>query len=78
ALSTLIADLEAEGEVRGETTLLIGGGVERSGVTQDAEADTALLLAADAPARAVQELLMQRHGLSKRDAYALVLRMRDR
>jgi len=47
-------------------------------VTEDAEADAALLLEADAPARAVQELLMQRHGLSKRDAYALVLRLRDR
>ena len=78
ALSELVAALDAEGEVRGETTLLIGGAVERSGVTEEAEADTALLLEADAPARAVQELLMQRHGLSKRDAYALVLRMRDR
>ena len=78
ALSELVAALDAEGEVRGETTLLIGGAVERSGVTEEAEADTALLLEADAPARVVQELLMQRHGLSKRDAYALVLRMRDR
>ena len=54
------------------------GAPERSGVTDDAEADAALLLQAQAPARAVQELLMQRHGLSKRDAYALVLRIRDR
>ena len=77
-LSELIATLEAEGEVRGECTLVVGGATERSGVTNDAEADAALLLQADAPARAVQELLMQRHGLSKRDAYALVLRIRDR
>ena len=77
-LSELIATLEAEGEVRGECTLVVGGATERSGVTDDAEADAALLLQADAPARAVQELLMQRHGLSKRDAYALVLRIRDR
>jgi len=77
-LSELIAELEAEGDVRGECTLLIGGAVQRSGVTEDAEADAALLLEADAPARAVQELLIQRHGLSKRDAYALVLRLRDR
>ncbi len=77
-LPELIAELEAEGEVRGECTLLIGGAVRRSGVTEDAESDAALLLEADAPARAVQELLIQRHGLSKRDAYALVLRLRDR
>ncbi len=77
-LSELIAELEAEGEVRGECTLLIGGAVQRSGVTEQAEADATLLLKADAPARAVQELLIQRHGLSKRDAYALVLRLRDR
>jgi len=77
-LSELIAELEEEGEVRGECTLLIGGAVQRSGVTEEAEADATLLLEADAPARAVQELLIQRHGLSKRDAYALVLRLRDR
>ncbi len=77
-LPELIAELEAEGEVRGECTLLIGGAVRRSGVTEDAESDATLLLKADAPARAVQELLIQRHGLSKRDAYALVLRLRER
>ncbi|HYI66745.1 MAG TPA: 16S rRNA (cytidine(1402)-2'-O)-methyltransferase [Candidatus Limnocylindrales bacterium] len=78
SLSRLLAELEAEGEVRGESTLLIGGAADRSGSAADAESDAAILLAADAPARAVQELLIRRHGLSKRDAYALVLRMRDR
>lgn len=77
-LSELIAALEAEGEVRGECTLVIGGASERESPSGDAQADAALLLAANAPARAVQELLMQRHGLSKRDAYALVLRLRGR
>ncbi len=77
-LSGLLVELEAEEEVRGECTLLIGGAANGSGSETDAEADAALLLAADAPARAVQELLIQRHGLSKRDAYALVLRIRDR
>ena len=77
-ISGLLAELEAEEEVRGECTLVIGGVAERTGSEADAEADAALLLGADAPARAVQELLMQRHGLSKRDAYALVLRIRDR
>ena len=77
-LSQLITELEAEDEVRGECTLLIRGAVDREGSAADAEADAALLLDADAPARAVQQLLVRRYGLSKRDAYALVLRIRDR
>ena len=77
-ISGLLAELEAEEEVRGECTLLIGAAADHEGSEADAEADAALLLGADAPARAVQELLIQRHGLSKRDAYALVLRVRDR
>jgi 16S rRNA (cytidine1402-2'-O)-methyltransferase len=77
-LSSLLAELETEEEVRGECTLLIGGAAERTGSRADAEADAALLLAADAQARGVQELLVRRHGLSKREAYALVLRLRDR
>lgn len=76
--SELVAALEAEGEVRGECTIVIGGATGDPGATRDAEADAALLLGADAPARAVHELLMQRHGLSKREAYALVLRLRSR
>ncbi len=77
-LSRLVEELEAEGEVRGECTLLIGGASQHAGAREDAESDASLLLDARAPARAVQELLVQRHGLSKRDAYALVLRLRDR
>jgi 16S rRNA (cytidine1402-2'-O)-methyltransferase len=77
-LSGLLAELEAEEEVRGECTMLIGGAADRTGSEADAEADAALLLGADAPARAVQELLVHRHRLSKRDAYALVLRLRER
>ncbi|MDQ4036121.1 MAG: 16S rRNA (cytidine(1402)-2'-O)-methyltransferase [Chloroflexota bacterium] len=77
-LSRLVEELEAEGEVRGECTLLIGGATQHAGPAEDAESDATLLLNAGAPARAVQELLVQRHGLSKRDAYGLVLRLRDR
>ena len=77
-LATLVAELEAEGEVRGECTLVIGGATERTGVTPESEADARLLIDGGAPARAVQDLLVTRHGLSKRDAYALVLRTRDR
>ncbi len=78
ALTDLIEALEAEGEVRGECTLLIGGATERLGAGAEAEADARLLLDGGAPARAVQELLVSRHGLTKREAYALVLRLRDR
>ena len=77
-LSQLVAELEAEGEVRGECTLLIGGAAVRPSPTESAAADAALLLEAGAPARAVQELLVVRHGMTRRDAYALVLRLRDR
>ena len=77
-LSELINELEAEGEVRGESTLIIGGATEREATVAAAEADARLLLAHDTPARAIQELLMARHGLARRDAYTLVLRLRDR
>lgn len=81
-LSQLVADLEREaeeaGDVRGEVTLLIAGASGDAGTTEDATADARLLLDGGAPARTVQELLVQRHGLSKRDAYALVLQLRDR
>ncbi len=77
SLSQLIAELKAEGEVRGECTLVIGGAAGRIGPSEEAEADARLLLAGGAPNRAVQDLLVARHGLSKRDAYALVLRVRD-
>lgn len=77
-VSHLIDELRAEGEVRGECTLLVAGADASTGSMADAEADASLLLAGGAPARAVQNLLVQRHGLPGRDAYALVLRLRDR
>ena len=78
SLSQLLAELEAEGEVRGECTLVIGGAGEARVVTAEAETDARLLLDEGAPARAVQALLVQRHGLPKREAYDLVLRARER
>ena len=78
SLSELVAELEAEREVRGECTVVIGGADARAAATAEAEADARQLLDGGAPARAVQELLVTRHGLAKRDAYALVLRLRDR
>jgi 16S rRNA (cytidine1402-2'-O)-methyltransferase len=75
-LSRLVAELEAEGEVRGECTILIGGATATPDATAEAEADARLLLEGGAPARAVQALLVERRGLSRRAAYDLVLRLR--
>ena len=77
-LSELVAQLEEEDAVRGECTIVIGGADARATADADAEADARLLLEGGASARSVQDLLMRRHGVSKRDAYALVLRLRDR
>jgi 16S rRNA (cytidine1402-2'-O)-methyltransferase len=76
-LSELVAALETEGEVRGEVTVVVGGATEQADPTAEAEADAQLLLRGGAPARAVQELLMARHGLARREAYALILRLKD-
>ena len=75
-LSALIAELEEESEVRGECTVLIGGETGRAAAGVGAEDDARLLLAGGAPPRAVQDLLVARHGLARRDAYAVVLRLR--
>jgi 16S rRNA (cytidine1402-2'-O)-methyltransferase len=75
-LSRLIAELEAEGAVRGEATILIGGATSAPDGGEDAEADARLLLQGGAPARAIQSLLIERRGLSRRAAYELVLRLR--
>lgn len=75
-LSELVAQLEAEGEVRGECTIVIAGASGRREADADAETDARALLAAGVSARAAQEFLVDRRGLAKRDAYALVLRVR--
>ena len=77
-LSALIAELEAEGEVRGECTLVIGGAEARAAATDAAVADARLLISGGAAPRSVQELLVRRHGLTKREAYAVVLEMQER
>jgi 16S rRNA (cytidine1402-2'-O)-methyltransferase len=77
SLSELVAALEGEGDVRGESTLLIGGATHRPDVVAEAEADARLLVAGGAPSRAIQQLLVARHGLTRREAYALVLRLND-
>jgi 16S rRNA (cytidine1402-2'-O)-methyltransferase len=77
-LTQLVAQLASEDAVRGECTIVIGGADARVTAGADAEADARLLLDGGAPARSVQDLLVARHRLSKREAYALVLRLRGR
>ena len=55
---------------------MIGGATSAPDNSEEAEADARLLLAGGAPARAVQSLLIERRGLSRRAAYDLVLRLR--
>ena len=78
ALTELVTQLDEEDAVRGECTIVIGGADARVTADADAESDARLLLEGGASARSVQDLLMRRHALSKREAYALVLRLRDR
>jgi 16S rRNA (cytidine1402-2'-O)-methyltransferase len=75
-LSRLVDELEAEGDVRGECTIVIGGATSAPDMDAEAEADARLLLDGGAPPRAVQALLVERRGLSRRAAYDLVLRLR--
>lgn len=77
-ITELLAALQAEGEIRGEATLVIGGAERASRDTGAAERDARLLLDSGASARAVQELLVTRHRLTRREAYATVLRLRAR
>lgn len=75
-LGAILAELAAEEEVRGECTLVLAGAASAVAAEAEAEADARVLLDGGAPARAVQELLVARHGLAKREAYALILRLR--
>jgi 16S rRNA (cytidine1402-2'-O)-methyltransferase len=76
-LAGLLAVLEGEGEVRGESTLVVAGSEERSGPDAEVEADARALLDGGAPSRVVQDFLVRRRGVAKRDAYRLVLQLRD-
>jgi 16S rRNA (cytidine1402-2'-O)-methyltransferase len=76
-LAELIAALTAEETVRGECTLVIAGLERRASGTGSTAGQTeaataaALLLREGAPPRAVQALLVEQFGLSRRQAYRL-------
>ena len=61
--------------MRGECTVVIGGATSAPSADAEVEADARLLLDAGAPKRAVQSLLVERRGLSRREAYDVVLRL---
>ncbi|MDP9270123.1 MAG: 16S rRNA (cytidine(1402)-2'-O)-methyltransferase [Chloroflexota bacterium] len=77
-LDELIAALEAEGAVRGECTLLLGGADGREGTVDLTLAERAseVLLDEGTPPRAVVALLTSVLGLPRRRAYELAHRAR--
>lgn len=82
-LTRLIGDLEREeadeGAVRGEATVVIAGVGEEPAANRAEEADrmAAALLESGTEARDVVERLIRDHGMRKRAAYALVVRLRE-
>lgn len=79
-LAGLLAELRAEGEVRGEATVVVGGaeaGVEAAGQQEDAAAVAAALLAEGLDSKSVLDRLVREHGLKRRVAYDLILRVRS-
>jgi 16S rRNA (cytidine1402-2'-O)-methyltransferase len=82
SLARLIGELEgeeaSEGAVRGEATVVIGGAPE--GATgesaEEASGVAAALLESGVEARDVVERLVRDHGLRRRAAYSLVVRLR--
>lgn len=75
-LGELAAALSAEGEVRGEMTIVVAGGDGRSRGGADPTAVARLLLADGVAERTVVALLTEHHGLRRREAYEIVLRSR--
>jgi 16S rRNA (cytidine1402-2'-O)-methyltransferase len=79
-LSMLLNALSAEGEVRGEATLLITGAApdEEHEERHAAASDDALrLLEQGLETRVVVEQIIATHGMKRREAYDLVLRLRE-
>jgi 16S rRNA (cytidine1402-2'-O)-methyltransferase len=78
-LSELVSQLEAEGTVRGECTVLVSGASEQLSLTDGAaERAAALLLREGAPPRAVVAALTGLFGVQRRRAYELAHRPAER
>ena len=77
-LSGLIAQLRAEGEVRGEVTVLVAGSADAEPEQpEDAVAIVAAMLAEGLDSRTILEQLTNEYGMKRRAAYDLILRVRS-
>lgn len=76
-IASLRDELAAEGDVRGEATLLIGGADAARGIDAfpDAAEQAAAWLADGESLTSVQTRLRETYGMRRRDAYQLVLRL---
>jgi len=79
-LAGLLAELRAEGEVRGEVTVVVGGAEPGAGEDEQragAAAAAAAMLAGGIDSKTVLDLLVGEYGLKRRAAYDLILRARE-
>lgn len=77
-ISELIAQLRAEGEVRGEVTVLVAGSADAEPEQpEDAVAIVAAMLAEGLDSRTILEQLTNEYGMKRRAAYDLILRVRN-
>ena len=77
-ISELIAQLRAEGEVRGEVTVLVASSADAEPEQpEDAVAIVAAMLAEGLDSRTILEQLTNEYGMKRRAAYDLILRVRN-
>lgn len=77
-LSELIVQLRAEGEVRGEVTVLVAGSADAEPEQpEDAASIVAEMLTQGLDSRTILERLTNEYGMKRRAAYELILRVRN-
>jgi 16S rRNA (cytidine1402-2'-O)-methyltransferase len=79
-MTRVLEELRGEATVRGEATLVISGAVESMASAADdaadIEDDIRAMLAEGRDSKTILERAMTRHGLKRRDAYDLILRLK--
>lgn len=77
-VSEVLQQLAVEGDVRGEATVVVAGseGNEPEGVHASVTEQIAELVGQGMETRAILERVMREHGLKRREAYELILRVR--
>ena len=77
-ISELIVQLRAEGEVRGEVTVLVAGSADAEPEQpEDAASIVAEMLTQGLDSRTILERLTNEYGMKRRAAYELILRVRN-